>query len=169
MQGTLTLSLIVLSSLFCAACSCHPVGSVRSAGGPLCNPSSGECTCKPGVEGPHCDSCMMGYWGLGEYGCRPCDCTGDCDSYTGDCLSGWVRHKRINLYWHNSAFWVFDTVWSRASDWFNLCDTAQMWGSSIQPLATWDTAAITVRRQFLGLRSFSLHCTTLVRHRSHHI
>lgn len=31
---------------------------------------------------------MMGYWGLGEYGCRPCDCTGDCDSYTGDCLSG---------------------------------------------------------------------------------
>lgn len=31
---------------------------------------------------------MMGYWGLGQYGCRPCDCTGDCDPYTGDCLSG---------------------------------------------------------------------------------
>ncbi|KAJ0029414.1 hypothetical protein NQD34_004411 [Periophthalmus magnuspinnatus] len=71
----------------CKACLCHPLGSV-SAGGPVCNPSSGECTCKPGVAGPHCDRCMMGYWGLGQYGCRPCDCTGDCDPYTGDCLSG---------------------------------------------------------------------------------
>lgn len=31
---------------------------------------------------------MMGYWGLGHYGCRPCDCPGDCDPFTGDCLSG---------------------------------------------------------------------------------
>ncbi|XP_008281464.1 netrin-4-like [Stegastes partitus] len=72
----------------CKPCSCHPVGSALSGGSPLCNPSSGECTCKPGVGGPHCDSCMMGYWGLHEYGCRPCDCTGDCDPYTGDCISG---------------------------------------------------------------------------------
>ncbi|CAK6961639.1 netrin-4-like [Scomber scombrus] len=72
----------------CKPCSCHPVGSVFSGGSALCNPSSGECTCKPGVGGPRCDSCMMGYWGLGEYGCRPCDCTGDCDPYTGDCISG---------------------------------------------------------------------------------
>ena len=77
---------VALSS---AACSCHPVGSVLSGGRPLCNPSSGECTCKPGVGGPRCDGCMLGYWGLHEYGCRPCDCTGDCDPYTGDCLSGW--------------------------------------------------------------------------------
>ncbi|XP_036961720.1 netrin-4-like [Acanthopagrus latus] len=72
----------------CKPCSCHPVGSVLSGGRPLCNPSSGECTCKPGVGGPRCDGCMLGYWGLHEYGCRPCDCTGDCDPYTGDCLSG---------------------------------------------------------------------------------
>uniref|UniRef100_A0A3Q1GUA5 Netrin 4 n=1 Tax=Acanthochromis polyacanthus TaxID=80966 RepID=A0A3Q1GUA5_9TELE len=69
----------------CKSCSCHPVGSVLSGGSPLCNPSSGVCTCKPGVGGPHCDSCMMGYWGLHEYGCRPCDCTGDCDPYTEKC------------------------------------------------------------------------------------
>ncbi|XP_028440277.1 netrin-4 isoform X2 [Perca flavescens] len=72
----------------CQTCSCHPVGSVLSGGSTLCNPSSGECTCKPGVGGPSCDSCMLGYWGLHEYGCRPCDCTGDCDPYTGDCISG---------------------------------------------------------------------------------
>uniref|UniRef100_A0A3Q2V1I7 Netrin-1 n=1 Tax=Haplochromis burtoni TaxID=8153 RepID=A0A3Q2V1I7_HAPBU len=72
----------------CKACSCHPVGSVHSGGSTLCNPNTGECTCKPGVGGSYCDSCMTGYWGLNEYGCRPCDCTGDCDPYTGDCISG---------------------------------------------------------------------------------
>ena len=76
-------------SLFSSACSCHHVGSVLSDGSPLCSPNSGECTCKPGVGGPHCDRCMMGYWGLHEYGCRPCDCTGSCDPYTGDCTSGY--------------------------------------------------------------------------------
>ncbi|XP_029952333.1 netrin-4-like isoform X1 [Salarias fasciatus] len=72
----------------CKPCSCHPVGSALSGAGPLCDPGSGECTCKPGVGGPRCDSCLPGYWGLREYGCRPCDCTGDCDPYTGDCISG---------------------------------------------------------------------------------
>uniref|UniRef100_A0A8D3DMX3 Netrin-1 n=1 Tax=Scophthalmus maximus TaxID=52904 RepID=A0A8D3DMX3_SCOMX len=69
----------------CKPCSCHTAGSVLSGGSPLCSPTSGECTCKPGVGGPRCDSCMMGYWGLREYGCRPCDCTGDCDPYTEKC------------------------------------------------------------------------------------
>lgn len=36
------------------------------------------------------------------------------------------------------------------SDWFYLCGTAQMWRSSIQPVATWDTAANIVRRHSLG-------------------
>ncbi|KAM9807429.1 netrin-4-like [Neosynchiropus ocellatus] len=72
----------------CKPCSCHPAGSILSGGVALCDPSSGECTCKPGVRGPRCESCSVGYWGLHEYGCRPCDCTGDCDAYTGDCISG---------------------------------------------------------------------------------
>uniref|UniRef100_A0A3Q4BBJ9 Netrin-1 n=1 Tax=Mola mola TaxID=94237 RepID=A0A3Q4BBJ9_MOLML len=66
-----------------------------SGGGYPCNPSSGECTCKPGVGGARCDSCMLGYWGLHEYGCRPCDCTGDCDPYTGDCISGCVHQDKV--------------------------------------------------------------------------
>lgn len=66
-----------------AACSCHPVGSV-----PPCDPTGGRCTCKPGVGGARCDSCMLGYWGLHRYGCRPCDCGGGCDPFTGDCPSG---------------------------------------------------------------------------------
>lgn len=30
---------------------------------------------------------MVGYWGFGEYGCRPCACAGNCDSLTGDCIA----------------------------------------------------------------------------------
>ncbi|OBS80264.1 hypothetical protein A6R68_21537, partial [Neotoma lepida] len=53
----------------------------------FCDPSNGDCPCKPGVAGPHCDRCMVGYWGFGDYGCRPCDCAGSCDPLTGDCIS----------------------------------------------------------------------------------
>ncbi|KAJ8381534.1 hypothetical protein SKAU_G00023120 [Synaphobranchus kaupii] len=74
----------------CKPCACHPVGSVpfHLSGDSLCDPSTGACVCKPGVGGPHCDRCMVGYWGFQDYGCRPCDCAGDCDPFTGDCMSG---------------------------------------------------------------------------------
>ncbi|XP_043943568.1 netrin-4 [Protopterus annectens] len=73
----------------CRSCSCHPVGSVSISSNitPPCAASTGDCLCKPGVAGPNCDHCMVGYWGFGEYGCRPCDCAVNCDPYTGDCLT----------------------------------------------------------------------------------
>uniref|UniRef100_A0A3Q3JLZ6 Netrin-1 n=1 Tax=Monopterus albus TaxID=43700 RepID=A0A3Q3JLZ6_MONAL len=72
----------------CKPCSCHPLGSMsfHLADSSLCDPSNGNCICKPGVGGVHCDRCMVGYWGFHEYGCRPCDCAGDCDPFTGDCM-----------------------------------------------------------------------------------
>ena len=73
-------------------CSCHPVGSavLPFSSVTFCDPSNGDCPCKPGVAGPHCERCMVGYWGFGDYGCRPCDCAGSCDPHTGDCLSRWT-------------------------------------------------------------------------------
>ncbi|XP_027397919.1 netrin-4 isoform X5 [Bos indicus] len=73
----------------CKSCSCHPVGSavLPFSSVTFCDPSNGDCPCKPGVAGPHCERCMVGYWGFGDYGCRPCDCAGSCDPHTGDCLS----------------------------------------------------------------------------------
>ncbi|XP_073507777.1 netrin-4 isoform X2 [Phyllobates terribilis] len=73
----------------CKACSCHPVGSAKHSfsNHTLCDPQNGNCPCKPGVAGPTCDRCMVGYWGFGEYGCRPCSCPGNCDSFTGDCIT----------------------------------------------------------------------------------
>ncbi|XP_077449964.1 netrin-4 isoform X1 [Stigmatopora argus] len=73
----------------CKACDCHSVGSMAvHSSDALCDPADGDCICKPGVGGARCDRCMVGYWGFGEYGCRPCDCAGDCDPFTGDCAVG---------------------------------------------------------------------------------
>ncbi|KAM7179712.1 netrin-4 isoform 5-T6 [Macrochelys suwanniensis] len=81
----------------CRLCSCHPVGSAMLpfSTNTFCDPSNGDCPCKPGVAGPQCDRCMVGYWGFGEYGCRPCDCAGSCDPLTGDCLSS------ADIVWHH--------------------------------------------------------------------
>ncbi|XP_056603836.1 netrin-4 isoform X2 [Triplophysa dalaica] len=65
----------------CTSCMCNRVGST------FCNPDNGDCVCKPGVAGSHCDHCRMGYWGFDEYGCKPCQCGSNCDPYTGDCLN----------------------------------------------------------------------------------
>ncbi|XP_063783663.1 netrin-4 isoform X5 [Pseudophryne corroboree] len=80
----------------CKTCSCHSVGSAKltSSSYTLCDPQNGDCPCKPGVAGPSCDRCMVGYWGFGEYGCRPCDCAGNCDHLTGDCITN------FEIDWH---------------------------------------------------------------------
>ncbi len=72
-----------------AACVCNRAGST------YCNPDNGDCVCKPGVAGLHCDQCMLGYWGFDEYGCKPCQCAGDCDPYTGDCMIRWLCPLKI--------------------------------------------------------------------------
>uniref|UniRef100_A0A8C9G6C4 Netrin-4 n=1 Tax=Pavo cristatus TaxID=9049 RepID=A0A8C9G6C4_PAVCR len=54
------------------ACSCQPMGSANATFSRSwrCHPKTGFCYCKPGVAGPNCDRCLMGYWGFGENGCR---------------------------------------------------------------------------------------------------
>ncbi|XP_069499503.1 netrin-4-like isoform X2 [Ambystoma mexicanum] len=83
----------------CRTCSCHPLGATNATFNPglKCHPKTGFCFCKPGVAGPHCDRCMMGYWGFGEHGCRPCDCSRSCDLYTGKCLDSFDNHHVLNI------------------------------------------------------------------------
>ncbi|XP_067998888.1 netrin-4 isoform X2 [Melanerpes formicivorus] len=82
----------------CKPCSCHPLGSAALPLGPrtFCDPSTGDCPCKPGVAGPRCDHCLPGYWGFGDHGCRPCHCPRGCHPHTGDCSSS-------DMTWHNAA------------------------------------------------------------------
>uniref|UniRef100_A0A8C8S7I5 Netrin-1 n=1 Tax=Pelusios castaneus TaxID=367368 RepID=A0A8C8S7I5_9SAUR len=77
----------------CKPCSCQPMGSANATFSRSwrCHPKTGFCYCKPGVAGPNCDRCLMGYWGFGENGCRPCDCARDCDPHTGNCFNGILR------------------------------------------------------------------------------
>ncbi|ETN59454.1 laminin, alpha 1/2 [Anopheles darlingi] len=69
-------------------CNCHPTGAY----GPACSHKTGQCQCKPNIDGRQCNQCRKGFWNLdaGE-GCVPCSCDPNgseqngCDVYTGQC------------------------------------------------------------------------------------
>uniref|UniRef100_A0AAY5KK94 Laminin, beta 2 (laminin S) n=1 Tax=Esox lucius TaxID=8010 RepID=A0AAY5KK94_ESOLU len=86
----------------CTACDCDPDGSLN---GGICDghdePSlgmiAGQCRCKDHVEGPRCDKCKLGFFGLSAEnprGCQPCQCdhrgtvseSPRCDPVSGDCF-----------------------------------------------------------------------------------
>ncbi|XP_071945465.1 agrin-like isoform X3 [Antedon mediterranea] len=74
-------------------CKCNELGSYRRT----CDPTSFQCSCKPGVGGSRCDRCEPGFWDFrgiqnGNSGCRACSCQpggsirDDCHQMTGQCL-----------------------------------------------------------------------------------
>ncbi|XP_077967518.1 usherin-like isoform X1 [Styela clava] len=72
----------------CEACNCHQLGAIDQ----YCNPNTGDCSCKPNVEGMHCDVCENGFWKLTSRGCEPCGCDQSgtvpgtvCNKITGQC------------------------------------------------------------------------------------
>ncbi|XP_029006744.1 laminin subunit beta-3 [Betta splendens] len=76
----------------CIRCMCSAEGTVN---GGQCEGSSGSCQCKANVEGPYCERCKRGYYGLtasNPLGCSKCSCSSDtslsdaCDPVTGQCL-----------------------------------------------------------------------------------
>ncbi|XP_070758572.1 laminin subunit beta-3 [Enoplosus armatus] len=75
----------------CIRCVCSAEGTVD---GGRCDDSTGSCQCKVNVEGPRCDRCKRGYYGLSAsnpLGCSRCSCSPDgsrsdaCDPVTGQC------------------------------------------------------------------------------------
>ncbi|XP_057175888.1 agrin isoform X4 [Triplophysa rosa] len=76
-----------------SVCQCNHYGSY----GGTCDPSSGQCSCKPGVGGLKCDRCEPGFWNFrgivteNMIGCTPCNCDGvgsvrdDCEQMSGLC------------------------------------------------------------------------------------
>uniref|UniRef100_A0A8B9LXF7 Laminin subunit alpha-5 n=1 Tax=Astyanax mexicanus TaxID=7994 RepID=A0A8B9LXF7_ASTMX len=70
----------------CTRCNCSPCGTAS------CDPHTGQCQCKPGVSGVHCDHCENGMFGFNSCsGCHHCECTAaaalekSCDPVTGSC------------------------------------------------------------------------------------
>ncbi|KAJ8259664.1 hypothetical protein GJAV_G00172040 [Gymnothorax javanicus] len=76
-----------------STCKCNPYGSY----GGTCDPTSGQCSCKPGVGGQKCDRCEPGFWNFrgivteSTSGCTPCNCDAmgsvrdDCEQMSGLC------------------------------------------------------------------------------------
>ncbi|XP_075430722.1 netrin-4-like isoform X2 [Ascaphus truei] len=108
----------IASPAACKACSCHPVGSANETlhRSWKCHPKTGFCYCKPGVAGPFCDHCLMGYWGFGDPGCSPCDCARDCDLKTGECRTSYETEHFPNIAIGGSIPEVIETPTNESED-----------------------------------------------------
>ncbi|CAH1795786.1 unnamed protein product, partial [Owenia fusiformis] len=53
----------------CQECSCNETGTL---GHDPCEPITGQCKCKPGVDGRNCDQCQRLYFDFTDAGCRQC-------------------------------------------------------------------------------------------------
>lgn len=60
-------------------CSCSSAGSKSSQ----CEPTTGECHCKPNYAGPKCNQCASGFYGYPD--CQPCECNAEGSSSTLQC------------------------------------------------------------------------------------
>ena len=91
------------NSLGCLPCVCDGRGTVEGRG---CDPTSGQCPCKEGVEGALCTRCAPHYYNMTSdlapsAVCAPCVCDPQgamegtvCDGVTGQCVCVPTRHGR---------------------------------------------------------------------------
>jgi hypothetical protein len=52
-------------SIGCETCKCNPIGAYNVS----CSVNTGQCFCKPGVTGQHCDRCLPNHYGFSPEGC----------------------------------------------------------------------------------------------------
>ncbi|XP_037106771.1 laminin subunit beta-3 [Syngnathus acus] len=99
----------------CIRCVCNAEGTLN---GGRCDDNTGLCQCKSNVEGPRCDRCKRGYYGLSAsnpLGCSKCSCFAEgslsdiCDPVTGQCpcrphFHGLTCDACARGYWKSPQF-----------------------------------------------------------------
>lgn len=91
-------------------CQCNVYGSYKGT----CDPSTGQCSCKPGVGGQKCDRCEPGFWNFrgivteNMSGCTrktpfmksiASNCRGRCRSLNSGSLSSCINHSDVFSNW----------------------------------------------------------------------
>lgn len=91
-------NLNITNNLGCDECDCFADGTIGTLD--TCNTKTGQCHCKPSVEGRSCNECKDGTFDLiggNLFGCKDCRCDiggsvhGSCNKETGQCKC----HPRI--------------------------------------------------------------------------
>ncbi|KAM9316646.1 laminin subunit alpha-4 [Gastrophryne carolinensis] len=93
----------------CTQCHCSKCGAET------CNDRTGKCHCKPGVTGPACDRCQIGYYGFDScLGCQKCECDvasidNNCDPISQQCRcrpgTGGLKCERCQSgYWNYGPY-----------------------------------------------------------------
>lgn len=81
--------------LGCIPCRCNETGT-KPESLDVCDPVSGKCECKPGVFGLKCDTCLEGYYGFSENGCK-CECFSQIFFYSSVLKNLLVMYLKIKI------------------------------------------------------------------------
>ncbi|XP_044280230.1 laminin subunit alpha-3 [Varanus komodoensis] len=87
----------------CLSCQCSVYGSYHNS----CDPATGQCDCRPGITGWHCDQCLSEAKSFPhcQGSSNECDPAGAADSYSGSCqclqnVEGPTCSTCKPLYWN---------------------------------------------------------------------
>uniref|UniRef100_A0A8C6Z5T4 Netrin-4 n=1 Tax=Nothoprocta perdicaria TaxID=30464 RepID=A0A8C6Z5T4_NOTPE len=153
------------SAEVCKPCSCQPMGSANATFSRSwrCHPKTGFCYCKPGVAGPHCDRCLMGYWGFGENGCRPCDCARDCDQHTGNCFNGYDNEPFFNIPIGGRIPDLVQMPTNESEDEWKWNDHEQGFSALRHPGTSWSLEIFVIKARILSAHDKGTHAEVVVK------
>lgn len=117
----------------CEECLCNPNGTISRIG--FCDSATGQCNCKPNVQGRTCNTCRRNTYLLDSanlFGCIDCDCdiggavNAECDKKTGQCMcKPRIKGRKCSETIDGNYFPTFYQFIYEAEDWYNPASGSQ--------------------------------------------
>lgn len=117
----------------CEECLCNPNGTISRIG--FCDSLTGQCNCKPNVQGRTCNNCRSNTYRLDSanlFGCIDCDCdiggaiNAECDKKTGQCMcKPRIKGRKCSETIDGNYFPTFYQFVYEAEDWYNPASGSQ--------------------------------------------